>query len=234
MKKFIKLLTVATATTLLFTSLSYADVVSECKGIWLNDERPNEVGTEICKSHYAMVYSDQYRTSLVSGQHLTKSDVDGAETIKRDGKFYSDPIVHSPSSNLYTGTKMDRGHLVPAGSMPTIESEDETFDTSNVAPQARKLNRIKWRELESKVNKMAVTYDDLYVLTSPLFIGVNIQKTNTGLPIPTQFSKVIYIPSTGECKAYVADNNNDADIIEMSVPEFNSKYFHSYFTDVCK
>lgn len=233
MKKIIKLLTVTT-TTLLFTSLSYADVVSDCKGIWLNDERPNEVGTEICKSHYAMVYSDQYKTSLVSGQHLTKSDVEGAETINRDGKFYSDPVVHSPSTSKYTGTGFDRGHETPAGSMPTIESEDETFDTGNVAPQAPKLNRVKWRELEVKVNKMATTYGDAYVYTSPLFIGANIQKTSTGLPIPTQFSKVVYIPSTGECHAYVADNNNDADIIEMSVGEFNSKYFHSYFTSVCK
>ena len=228
MKKIITLLVAMT-----LTSLAYADIPSDCKGVYPNDLRPNEVGTEICKTNYAMVYSDQYKTSLISAIHLTKADIDGAEAIKRHGEFYSDPTVHSPNTSKYTGTGWDRGHLTNADTQPTISTEDETFDTANVSPQAPQLNRVKWRNLETSVNKIAEQYGDVYVYTSPLFIGANINTTKTGLPIPTQFSKVIYIPSTGECKAYVADNNNDADIVEMSVSEFNTKYFHSYFTNEC-
>nr|WP_320119464.1 DNA/RNA non-specific endonuclease [uncultured Marinifilum sp.] len=84
----------------------------------------------------------------------------------RKNKFKEDPAVKTGSAKLidYKGSGYDRGHLCPAAAMKNSNlAMSESFYMSNMSPQAPAFNRGKWKSLESKVRKLTIENDSLYV-----------------------------------------------------------------------
>lgn len=218
---------------LAFTAHSaFATVESDCQGIYPNDERPSEVGTEKCFNKYAIVYSDQLKTSLISSEHLTADDINAAKLIKRSGHFFTDKELNSAKSSQYTHSGYQRGHLVPSADMPTIEAQHQTFDMSNITPETKQFNEVVWERVERNVRQQVLDNGEAYIINAPIF-KYPLTKMN-GIAIPTSVAKVVYFPKTGVCEAYVVTNTDVPYTQEMSVSEFNEKYFRDFFTEECK
>jgi endonuclease G len=72
----------------------------------------------------------------------------------------------------YKGSGLDRGHLAAAANHKgTQGAMSSTFTLSNVSPQVGKgFNRDYWARLEKFVRDLTKKYDDVYVVTGPLFL----------------------------------------------------------------
>lgn len=124
----------------------------------------------------------------------------------------------------YSGSGYDRGHLVASANQNDKQIQNsETFLLSNMSPQLAKLNRKKWRELESAVRKLDSDEDILetYVISGPLFdfsrsikmIGEHDQN-GIRIPVPSHFYKcVLTEEKSGRIKMWAFEMEN-ADLAE--------------------
>ena len=78
----------------------------------------------------------------------------------------------------------------------------ESFVLTNVSPQVPNFNRGYWKELEFFVRKLTTTFDDVFVITGPLYLSkyneaekrffVHYETLSDDLiAVPTHFYKII-------------------------------------------
>jgi endonuclease G len=163
---------------------------------------PTSTTNQIIKHrYYALSYNEKYeQAEWVS--YFLRSENEGIGHFKRP-RFINDPKVstESAASDNYKKSGYDRGHLCAAADMRFSKSAyDETFFTSNVAPQKHNFNDGIWKRLEEKSRYWATKYNGIYVVT-----GGILQK---GLPtigfekvaIPNYFYKILYCNYQGKNK----------------------------------
>lgn len=108
----------------------------------------------------------------------------------------------------YKGSGYDRGHLAPSATMDfTQESMKQSFLMSNMSPQLPGFNRVGWRVLEEHVRDLANEYNELYVVTGPIYQG-NEGTIGNGVVIPSAFYKVILDPSFDEAIAFIVPHRD--------------------------
>ncbi len=98
--------------------------------------------------------------------------------------------------------------MSPAGNRWNAQAMAQSFSLANIVPQNRQNNERLWARIESAVRKLALQYDDTYVVTGPMFVGKQLQTIGpTRVFVPTQLFKVIYVPSKRLAFAVVVDND---------------------------
>ena len=163
---------------------------------------PTSTTNQVIKHHYfALSYNEKYeQAEWVS--YFLRSENEGVGHFKRP-RFINDPKVttESAASDNYKKSGYDRGHLCAAADMRFSKSAyDETFFTSNIAPQKHNFNDGIWKQLEEKSRYWATKYNGIYVVT-----GGILQK---GLPtigsekvaIPNYFYKILFCNYQGKNK----------------------------------
>ncbi|KAI8923995.1 hypothetical protein BC831DRAFT_551737 [Entophlyctis helioformis] len=115
------------------------------------------------------------------------------------------PPIYRARLADYVGSGLDRGHLVPAADVRSSQHAiDQTFILSNISPQvAKNFNRGYWGHFENFVRSLTAVYDDVYVVTGPLYLPAldpsdgkhYVRYQVLGSPpntaVPTHFFKVI-------------------------------------------
>ncbi|PKV49345.1 endonuclease G [Aquimarina sp. MAR_2010_214] len=154
-------------------------------------------GAIIVHDFYALSYSEKHEQAEWVAYELKKEHLSKNE-FKRPF-FEEDRKVKSLSADWrnYKNSGFDRGHLCPAGDRRfTYEAFEETFFTSNVAPQNHEFNSGIWNRLEQKVRYWAKIYDGVYIVTG----GVLVDDLSTigyeHISIPKHFYKII-LDNTG-------------------------------------
>lgn len=123
----------------------------------------------------------------------------------------------------YRGSGYDRGHLAPAGNHKSSQRRlEETFTLSNVSPQVGAgFNRDYWARLEKFVKDLTKRYDDVYIVTGPLFLPTRTTAASGGIQrwrmehdvigtpprlisVPTHFYKVVLATRKSDDSAAVA------------------------------
>jgi len=159
------------------------------------DFTPSSKGEIIHHTYFTLAYNEQHEQAAWVFYKLTRDQVFG--TTSRDDDFRPDPAVSTTSAQLtdYKGSGYDRGHLCPAADMKiSPEAMSESFYLSNMSPQDPSFNRGIWTQLEEEVRSLALSYNQIYVVTGPIFkdclgsIGAN------KVTVPGYYYKVIYIP----------------------------------------
>ena len=206
---------------------------SKCLNIYANNERPPVSGIEICFDRFAVVYSPETKTAVVSAERLTPEMIIGAEGIQRVNAFHAEPSIRNgPTPSDYSRSGYDRGHMTPAGDMPTPVSQRQTFSMVNMTPQTPELNRIVWSNLERRVRTVAKTHE-LFVVTGAVYPSQP-ATIGRGVAVPIVVYKAIYGPDTGHCEFYAATNEAEPEFSVLTKQQFVMKYgIHPFEEDLC-
>ena len=178
----------------------------------------------ICYSAYAVAFSPISRTPMWSAEIVDSTRVTFARKLQREDVFHPEAKLKSGErAELadYRGSGYDRGHMTPSGDMPTEDAQHESFTLANMVPQAAKLNRGSWAELESDVRAESFDVKRIYVVTGPVFNGKNVTLINNRVMIPSHVWKAILIPEKG-ATVYVASNTPYPIWKSMSVADFTA------------
>ncbi|TPX64383.1 hypothetical protein SpCBS45565_g05933 [Spizellomyces sp. 'palustris'] len=105
---------------------------------------------------------------VVDEANLDKPDRSHS-TFKEDLQI---PRLFRAKLKDYVKTGYDRGHLAPAADVrDSQEAINETFLLTNISPQVGKgFNRNYWFYFESFVRSLTKVFDDVYVITGPLYL----------------------------------------------------------------
>ena len=94
------------------------------------------------------------------------------EVGKRPSFAKDRSVASSPSPVAYTGSRYDRGHMVPNHAIVTRfgpDAQRKTFLMTNIAPQAPALNRGPWREMELRIADLwTAKYGETWVIVGAL------------------------------------------------------------------
>jgi len=156
---------------------------------------PGTKGTLLYRKGYVLDHDNSKKVASWVSYHLAGSHL--VKNVPRSDDFRPDPnLPKGQRSELedYENSGYDRGHLAPAEDMRRDrETESETFLLSNIAPQVGiGFNRAVWKELESKVRIWAKERRNIYVITGPIYNGLD-QKTigPNKVAVPSHFYKIV-------------------------------------------
>ncbi len=83
----------------------------------------------------------------------------------------------------------------------------ESFTLANMVPQNPTNNRHLWAHVEEAVRRISMRAPDTYVVTGPMFKGAELTTIGkTGVIVPTQIFKVVYVPQKRLAFAIIANN----------------------------
>ena len=158
-----------------------------------NDFLPELIEDRMVRhKHYVLSYSEPHEQAewvayALKQEHLTHDD-------RRRPYFIEDPLVTSKSADWrnYKGSGYDRGHLCPAGDRRFSEfAYNETFYTSNIAPQRKDFNAGVWNRLEQQVRQWCKTYGTIYVITGGILEADLPGIGYEDVTVPERFFKVV-------------------------------------------
>lgn len=174
----------------------------------------------LCFTEFAVLHSGVTRTPLWASEHITYAEL--LMDIDRTGKFYAEPRLPADErAELadYAGSGYDRGHLAPAGNMPSVEAMRESFSLANMTPQNPTNNRGLWANIESRTRDLAKQRGELYVVSGAIFAGETLQRINNRVLVPSHYFKAIYDANTGESGAYWVANDASKHYKMLSIAE---------------
>jgi endonuclease G len=190
-----------------------------CINAFADGHRPEIVNPKLtahtvplCFEAFAVLHSGVSRTPLYAAERLTRDSVAAARRVDRLDAFHDEdavPAADRARLDDYVRSGYDRGHMAPAGDMPTATAQAQSFSLANIVPQDRALNRGLWAAIEESVRRLATRRGTLYVVTGPIYAGDAIQAINGRVLVPTQLFKALYDPATGEAGAYLVPNQDD-------------------------
>ncbi|OQQ00801.1 DNA/RNA endonuclease G [Vibrio campbellii] len=193
----------------LVTLLSLPALAETC-GQHLDKGMPSTNSDQfLCRDGYAVGYNYDTKNADWVAYHITAESVN--ITNKRSNSFKEDTEMPDYARSTladYKGSGYDRGHLAPSATMDfTRESMKQSFLMSNMSPQFPGFNRVGWRVLEEHVRDLANEYNELYVVTGPIYQG-NEGTIGNGVVIPSAFYKVILDPSFDEAIAFIVPHRD--------------------------
>ncbi|MHA2688842.1 DNA/RNA non-specific endonuclease [Vibrio harveyi] len=193
----------------LVTLLSFPTLAETC-GQHLDKGMPSTNSDQfLCRDGYAVGYNYVTKNADWVAYHITAESVN--ITNKRSNSFKEDTEMPDYARSTladYKGSGYDRGHLAPSATMDfTRESMKQSFLMSNMSPQLPGFNRVGWRVLEEHVRDLANEYNELYVVTGPIYQG-NEGTIGNGVVIPSAFYKVILDPSFDEAIAFIVPHRD--------------------------
>lgn len=171
---------------------------------------------ELCFDSFGVLHSGKSKTPVFSAERLNRAQLIDAKGEQRTNRFYPEarlPSAHRAQMEDYRGEKMDRGHLSPAGDMPSPQAMAQSFSLANIVPQAPDNNRGIWADLEKDTRKYAMrAKGDVFVITGPVF-SEPVRTIGPGkVFVPSHMFKLVYDASTGKSWAHWVENTNEAKI----------------------
>lgn len=207
---------------LVFSLNAYAD---ECLNINTKGKPISQQQfQDICRSGYSIGYNYQTKAPAWVAERLTREGLTvpkGQQKVKRTDNFRPDPLVpvqYSATLKDYRGSGYDRGHMAPAEDFRASEVQmSDSFYLSNIVPQNAPLNRGTWAILEKMMRYWAQQYEEILVISGPIYYQGNTLGSVGTVPIPTHFYKAVYIPKTNQSIAFILPNQKvEADQISNS------------------
>ena len=160
---------------------------------------------ELCYEAFAILHSGETRTPVFVAEKLNRQSILDADE-KRADKFFADarlPRAERSELTDYKDSGYARGHMAPAGDMPTPAAMAQSFSLANMVPQSSKQNSGPWAKIEKDTRLYASrAKGDVFVITGPVFdassgvIGAN------QVRVPSHLFKLVYDAQTGRAWAH--------------------------------
>ena len=161
-----------------------------------------------------MLYSGESKTPIYTVERLTRAGVLAAQAVKRVDRFYPEarlPFAYRAQLEDYRGSGYDRGHMAPAGDMPTESAKAQSFSLANMVPQDPQLNQHTWNQVEQATRKYVLRAPgDVFVFTGPFFSERPATVGPRRVWVPSATWKLVYTPENGRAWAYWIENTAGA------------------------
>lgn len=149
----------------------------------------------LCFDAFAILHSGISKTPVFVAQKLNRESVANANE-KRHDKFYEEgrlPREERATLEDYKHSGWSRGHMAPAGDMPTATAMAQSFSLANVVPQAIKHNGGAWANTVEKATRhyVARARGNVFVITGPVFAG-NLTIGSGQVAVPSHLYKLVY------------------------------------------
>jgi endonuclease G len=190
-----------------------ADSFSDCRQFFAGGMppvvAPRPTNRELCYDAFAILHSGESKTAVFVAERLNRASIADANE-KRTNQFFADGRLRSSERATlddYKDSGLDRGHLAPAGDMPTSRAMAQSFSLANMVPQAREHNRGVWAtSVEGATRKYASrATGDVYVITGPVY-EPNISTSRSigpgGVRVPKYLFKLVYDQDTNRAWAH--------------------------------
>ncbi len=198
--------TVLLTLAVVFSLPTFAQTCGKHLDVGLPSEQPDQL---LCRDGYAVGYNYQTKNADWVAYHITAESVNAS--YKRSNSFKEDSELPDYARSTladYSGSGYDRGHLAPSATMDfSQDSMKQSFLMSNMSPQLPGFNRVGWRILEEHVRDLANEYNELYVITGPIYQG-NENTIGNNVIIPSAFYKVILDPAFNEAIAFIVPHRD--------------------------
>ena len=163
----------------------------------------------LCYDAFAILHSGESKTAVYVAQKLNRESVADADEKRRD-KFFSDarlPASERATLEDYKGSGLSRGHMPPAGDVPTPKAMAQSFSLANMVPQAAKHNGGAWANtVELPTRKYAErARGDVYVITGPIYEPSIELSPSIGagrVRVPKYLFKLVFDESTNRAWAH--------------------------------
>lgn len=177
----------------------------------------NPSNRALCYDAFAILHSGQSKTPVFVAEKLNKASVADADE-KRTDRFFADARLRAAERATlqdYKGSGYDRGHMAPAGDMPTAQAMAQSFSLANMVPQAPELNRGVWAKSVEMATRKYVrrAAGDVFVITGPVFVPSIAQSPSIGpgkVRVPRYLFKLVYDQGQNKAWAYWLENSNKA------------------------
>lgn len=170
-----------------------------------------EMLRELCYDSFAILHSGSTKTPLLVAQRLNKALVADADE-KRTNRFFADarlPSAERAQLSDYKKSGYTKGHMAPAGDMPTPAAMAQSFSLANMVPQIAGHNSGPWQKIERDTRHYAGrAKGNVFIITGPVFAHY-VQPIGAGqVQVPTHLYKLVYDESTGRAWAHWQENAN--------------------------
>ena len=216
---------IAFAAVALSTSFTYAGEFTSCPQNFFQGKSPTILSgdlpgnrRELCFEGFAVMHSGVSKTPMYSAEYITRASMAAADAVPRVDKFYEEARVPSADRaklSDYKGSGLDRGHMYPAASAPTVNSNAQCFSLANMVPQSPKLNRGIWaKSVEAATRKYAErATNGVYVITGPIHVKPVTTIGLGGVWVPSSVFKLVYDPALNKAWAHVLPNLDSATMV---------------------
>jgi len=161
--------------------------------------------------NHVLCYDRHRRIPLWVAEHVTKENLRG-DANRKHSRFLPDPavpVMFTAQNNDYHKSGWSRGHMAPAGDNKyDQEAMSATFYLSNIVPQNIDNNNGFWNRLEMYCRELTAKFDDVWVISGPLFLPETSQSTGkqyvryevigeSEVAVPTHLFKIVVAEKRG-------------------------------------
>lgn len=218
----------------LMTGNTHANPLKICSNLFfegyapiISNQKLNKNLHPLCFSAFAVNFSGVSKTALWSAEYTTPESLRKAKGVKREDEFHEEPRLDDKTASKltdYRGSGYDRGHLSPAGGMPSKLDMYQSFSLANIAPQSQKNNQESWRNVEEAVRTLITKRQEpAYVITGGLFLSPTVVKIGSGVLVPSHMYKVVFFPKSQIMSGYVSVNDDRGITDVVSVAQLQQK-----------
>lgn len=170
---------------------------------------PRPKQRELCYEAFAVLHSGETKTPVYVAQRLNRRSIEDADE-KRATRFFADarlPRGERAELEDYKRSRYSRGHMAPAGDMPTPTAMAQSFSLANMVPQDIQHNGGAWAKIEQDTRHyVRRAQGDVFVITGPVFTQESPRIGDNGVRVPTYLFKLVYDQQTNRAWAHWQEN----------------------------
>jgi len=151
------------------------------------------IPTIIEYENHVLEYDAVRRVPKWVAEHVSQTKAFGEVANRKMAKFDADPTVpaHFASNNKdFWGSGWSRGHMAPAGNNKHSQTAmNQTFYLTNIVPQDLENNGNYWNRLEIYCRDLTKLYQDVYIISGPLWLPEEDKTSNNDKPLTSDQTK---------------------------------------------
>lgn len=204
------LMAISAAINPLFAESTYKNCLKSCpKGA-------PESNIVVERSIYTLSSNKRTKLSDWVAYKVTQSTIGPSHkrNWKRDPSIPADDTLEpSDYKGAYSALDTDRGHQAPLASFSATSEWSTTNYLSNITPQDKDLNRGPWMQLEAAVRSLTTSFENVWVMTGPIFSNNGIKLPNANEPheVPSGYWKIISVENENRIETISFQFDQDTD-----------------------
>jgi len=174
--------------------------------------------TKICRKGYVTEHDNNAKIPVWVSYTLMPNNVVGC--VKRSNKYATDkslPRGSAATPKDYAKSGYDMGHQANDGDMGwDVQTEEDSFILSNMAPQLPGFNRGIWKKLEDHVRGWSLSRKHtLLIYVGPVYNRKQDEMIGKGMvTVPHAFYKIIVDTVTNEAMVFLLPHESSDDDLE--------------------